>query len=405
MKKSIGLLLTVVLIFSVFAIAGCTDNTNSNSSEGIFNFNTDMQYYYNNISNAKLACTESDKGYYYRGDHGIVLFIDKKSMEGIPLCNKTNCMHNDPDVCDAYGYGSIQYNDGYLYTDISEYNSEKMSDVSYILRVSEDGTEKEKITDGFSETLLEWFIHRGYVYCLTNTGLYRLPLLSPKSEPKVIISFKELGSENVNIDKFTAYENYVYVSVSALPEEESSEDNNFTHMFAYDIESEKYSEIDFNGATPNIATFIDGKMITYEAVKNDDDSYNTIYYISDLNGDNREEFAEYPSGNYLYSDGKYVYVDNGAYLTFSEKTEESTKNIFGQTIMVYDLKMNEVGSFILPFNEWIDMFAQGTEHFLISAVAEDGNYELYYLDKNEIPQYKGAVADKKDICPLNWKKQ
>lgn len=53
-------------------------------------------------------------------------------------------MRNDPDLCDAYGYGNIQYNDGYLYTDISEYNSEKMSDVSYILRVSEDGTKKEK---------------------------------------------------------------------------------------------------------------------------------------------------------------------------------------------------------------------------------------------------------------------
>ena len=404
-KKSISLLLTFVLIFSVFSIAGCTDNTNSNSSEGNFNYNTDMQYYYNNISNAKLACTESDKGYYYRGDHGIVLFIDKKSMEGIPLCNKTNCMHNDPDVCDAYGYGSIQYNDGYLYTDISEYDSEKMSDVSYIFRVSEDGTEKEKITNGFSETLLEWFIHRSYVYCLTNKGMYRIPLSSPESEPKIIVSFKELGSENVNIDKFIAYENYVYVSVSALLEEESSEDNNFTHLFAFDIESGKYSEIDFNGATPNIATFIDGKMITYKSVKNDDDSYNTIYYISDLNGDNREKFAEYPSGNYLYSDGKYVYVDNGAYLNFSEDIdyENPGKNIFGQTIKVYDLKMKDIASFILPFDGWIDMCAQGTGHFLISNVAEDGSSELYYIDKNEIPQYKGTYAVKKEVCPLNWK--
>ena len=80
------------------------------------------------------------------------------------------------------------------------------------------------------------------------------------------------------------------------------------------------------------------KMITYKSVKNDDDSYNTIYYISDLNGDNREKFAEYPSGNYLYSDGKYVYVDNGAYLNFSEDIdyENPGKNIFGQTIKVYD---------------------------------------------------------------------
>ena len=65
--------------------------------------------------------------------------------------------------------------------------------------------------------------------------------------------------------------------------------------------------------------------------------------------------------------------------------------------------MNEVGSFILPFNEWIDMCAQGTGHFLISGVAEDGSSELYYIDKNKIPKYKGAVATKNDICPLNWK--
>ena len=235
--------------------------------------------------------------------------------------------------------------------------------------------------------------------------MYRISLASSKSEPEVLINFKELGSENINIDKFIAYENYVYILVSALLNEESSDDNNFTHLFAYDIELENYSEIDFNGATPNIATFIGDNLITYEAVKNEDDSYNTIYYISDLNGDNREKYAEYPSGNYLYSDGKYVYVDNGAYLNFSENIngENSEKNNFGQTIHVYDFQMNEIDSFILPFDGWIDMCAQGTKHFLVSGVTEDGNSELYYIDKNEISQYKGATATKNDICSLNWK--
>ena len=65
--------------------------------------------------------------------------------------------------------------------------------------------------------------------------------------------------------------------------------------------------------------------------------------------------------------------------------------------------MKDIGSFILPFDGWIDMCAKGTKHFLISAVAEDGSSELYYIDKNEIPQYKGTYAVKKEVCPLNWK--
>ena len=65
-KKSIGLLLTFVLIFSVFSIAGCTDNTNSNSGEGNFNYNTDMQYYYNNISNAKRILGENNYSKIYK---------------------------------------------------------------------------------------------------------------------------------------------------------------------------------------------------------------------------------------------------------------------------------------------------------------------------------------------------
>jgi hypothetical protein len=391
----------IPLLILAVLLCSCTQSSTNTQSDETYNFETDMQYYYNNISNSKLDCTESDKGYYYLGSNGIILYIDKKSMKGIPLCNRVNCLHNDPDVCDAYGYGSIQYYDGYLYADTSEYNSEKMSDISYIFRINEDGTGKEKITDGFNETLLEWFIHRGYIYYLTNTGLYSMPIASPKSEPKIIIDFNELGYENVNIDKFIAYTNYVYVSVSALLDNESSDDNNFTQLFAYNIESEKYNEIDLNGATPSIATFINGNLITYEAVKNDDDSYNTIYYTSDLNGNNKEKFVEYPAGNYLYSDEKYVYVDDGAYLNFSENNSE--ENNFEQTIKVYDLKMNEVDSFILPFDSWIDMCAQGTEHFLISSATEDGNLELYYIDKNKISQYKGTTAEKNDICSLDWK--
>ena len=405
MKKNYALIIAVMLILSVINLSACTDNSNStqNISQTGFNYSTDMQYYYNNISDSKLRCTESEKGYYYRGDHGIVIFIDKNTMDGTPLCNKVNCLHNDPDECDAYGYGIIQYYNGYLFTDKSEYDDKKMSDITYIYKVSEDGTNKEKITNGFKDMILDWFIHKSSLYYVTDLGLYRIPIDSPKSDPSVIIDFKKNEFKNVNLNKFIAYKNYVYISISSMSDDNGSVDYYSVKTFAYDIESEKLQEIAFDELT-EITTFFNDSMITYQTTINEDNTYNVVYYISDLNGDNKKKYAEYPSGYYMYSDGEYIYVDNGAYVNFSkENSSNNESDYLGQTITVYDFKLETIDSFVLPFTEWIDMCPQGVKHFLLADKNENDEFELYYIDKNKIGNYNGSVATKNPVCKLNWK--
>lgn len=394
MKKVISLFLICCML--VLLLSGCNNSTGKSNSD--YDFLTDMQYGYCYMSNGRMNCTESEKGYYYLGDHNILLFVDKQSMEGTPLCNKVNCLHNDPDECEAYGYGITQYNNGYLYTMISEYDNEKMTDIQYIMRVSEDGTVKEKITNGFDEYTLDWFIHRGYIYYVTHTGLYKLSISTPKGDKELLINFSEYGYKQVDIDKFLAYNNYVYVSVSALAENET--DKFFTNTYAYNTDSNASVELDYENEMQSIATFVDGKMITYKAVS-DGEKYNTVYYISDLNGDNQEKYLEYPAGFYVYSDGKYIYVDDGAYQEFSNKSLEGD---FTQTIKVYDLKMKELDSFVLPFDTWIDLCAQSTDHFLIRGITGEENEQLYCIEKSGISNYNGASAIKTHICDLNWKK-
>lgn len=391
MKK----IIVISLVFIVLMLSACeTDTARLYNSD--YNYITDMQYCYNNISNERMNCTVSQTGYYYLGSHNMIIYIDKATLKSTPLCSKANCLHNDKDTCDAYGYNKIQYNNGYLYTEASEYSSKKLSDIQYIYKVTEDGTSKEKLTNGFDEMLYDWFIHRDYIYYVTLSGLYRLPLSAPKNESQQLISFKNLKCDNINIEKFTAYKSYVYLGISSLFEDENSNDHNvFNNLYAYDVTADKYSRIFEDDFIPQIATFFEDKMVTYKAVKNSDDTYNTVYYTSDLNGSNTEKLAEFKSGYYLYSDGKYIYVDDGAYKNFSD-----ISNDFHQTVEVYSLDMNKLYSFTLPFSEWIDMCPQDTKSFLLA-----DNSELFCISKNDFSKFDNETAYAQKLCSLNWLKK
>ena len=67
---------------------GCTNKSSySNSDDAYINYATDMQLMYHIGGNAPM--TKSDKGYYYIGEDGIVIFIDKETKNGYSSLFKT----------------------------------------------------------------------------------------------------------------------------------------------------------------------------------------------------------------------------------------------------------------------------------------------------------------------------
>ena len=203
--------------------SGCDENKTNSSSE--FNPETDMQYFYHS-GIANTPATKSETGYYYVGDDGIIIYVDKESMSATPLCFEPNCMHDDPEVCNAYfnisenlkpdsAIGTvstaIQYYEGSLYMVCGEYDQSHIEYNTYLIRCDEDGSNCEQITDYFDMNFFQWFIHRGYLYYINDQSILRVPLDSPKSAPEAVFTlenYKENGYDS--FQHLWAYGDYMY---------------------------------------------------------------------------------------------------------------------------------------------------------------------------------------------------
>lgn len=90
MKKTTAMMALLLIICAAVFFYGCTNKSSySNSDDAYINYATDMQLMYHIGGNAPM--TKSDKGYYYIGEDGIVIFIDKETKKATPLCSKPNC--------------------------------------------------------------------------------------------------------------------------------------------------------------------------------------------------------------------------------------------------------------------------------------------------------------------------
>ena len=223
MKKTTAMMALLLTIYAAVFFYGCTNKSSySNSDDAYINYATDMQLMYHIGGNAPM--TKSDKGYYYIGEDGIVIFIDKETKKATPLCSKPNCTHDDPEACDAYlnltqkpdtlvgaHDSAIQYNDGYLYALCGEYDKSYINYNTYLMRMKPDGSQRENLTGSFNFYAFEWFIHRGYFYCSTDSSVIRIPLDSPKSEPQILYKTDYYIKSSLRaVSQICAYKNYFY---------------------------------------------------------------------------------------------------------------------------------------------------------------------------------------------------
>ena len=341
MKKTTAMMALLLIICAAVFFYGCTNKSScSNSDDAYINYATDMQLMYHIGGNAPM--TKSDKGYYYIGEDGIVIFIDKETKKATPLCSKPNCTHDDPETCDAYlnltEMPQIQYNDGYLYALCGEYDKSYINYNTYLMRMKPDGSQRENLTGNFNFYAFEWFIHRGYFYCSTDSSVIRIPLDSPKSEPQILYKtdyYIESGLRAVS--QICAYKNYFYFTADERNEKEegpglSIKCINLDTLEINDIPKAKGYQVSYN-------FFLDDTMIASYYDKNSDEN---VYLKCDLDGNVKESFFTIAhKDNLQYStDGKYIYGDNCVQVT--------RKDAEKQIITVYDLNMNEIDSYVPP---------------------------------------------------------
>ena len=390
---------------------GCSSKQNDDNHIDYINWSTDMQIMYHQ-GGAYVPMTKSDTGYYYIGDDGIVIYVDKESKKATPLCSKPNCLHDDKGTCDAYFdiseyfvidpmfgcFGTaIQYYDGHLYMICGEYDQSYIEYKTYLLKMDPDGNNQERLTDYFDKAFTDWFIHRGYFYYPTDSALVRLPLDDMKGEPEILYATENYVDDALDtFSGLNAYKNYLYFTVSEKDKEglTKNEINMFIKLDT--LEVGELPVIDGVQTVPN--WFNESKLIMQYS---DAEKDLRKYFEGELDGKNYKELfeEERKTAKHMVSDGKYIYADNRVQVAKGIDKE--------QIIEVYDLDMNYIDSFKLPLNEEkvINSFnAHDSEFFLLESVDSNNERILVLADKSQIGSIDGEVIEYTPLCKLDWYK-
>ncbi len=406
MKQFLCIILVLSSILS-FTLSGCTnDESKSGFQDTLIDYSTDMQIVYHG-SGTVTPMTKSDKGYYYVGDDRIIIYIDGNTQKATPLCAKPDCMHNNPDTCDAYVnlsenismdslWGSlgtaIQYYDGYLYMVCGEYDKSMIEYNTYLMKMDKDGTNRQKITDYFDSSFTNWFIHRGYFYYTSDSSVLRIPLSDLKSTPEEVYKAKYFIKDNENTySSFCAYKKYIYFQVDELDKEGNGTGR---QTVCINLDTMKKSLLRIGKSNASFSAFAGDSMIMYCS-----DGNEKVYVQADLDGSNSKKILtqKVKEIQSITGDGTYYYFDNSFQVAKGSSKE--------QKITVCDKNLKEIDTFKLPNmdTETYNFFApQDEKYFLLEYFNEKDEHYLVMADKSQIGTIGGKTIEYKELCKLKW---
>ncbi len=383
MKRCLVLLLVTLAMLS---FTGCGNKTVIISDDS-YNYLTDATIAKNLPFPANVNIAKSENGYYALTGKKIY-YIERSSMEAIPLCNKPNCTHQN-ETCNSYvgAVDNICYYDGDVYY-VCPAEDEKGFVGSYLVKMSADGSTKEKLL--YIETdINEWMLHRGHFYydvrifkvdestgftSVSNCDCYIYDYSLADGGEVQVMYYAEEVYKNAQISVLSAYGNYIYFELDGI---ERNGSNQVEKTIRLNINDKTCTNmVNENGNQLRRPNYIGGQLLFN--VKGE-----TYSYLTDFNGNNPKKFYELNGAPYC--DGKYIYEDN---MFDSTETERRIK--------VYDKDMNPIDEFSLDSSSAITwhFLPVDSEMFIFAGKNESGDL-IFYFDKSEFGTINGGVWELK----------
>ena len=322
MKKQwrIGLLALCVACIC----AGC-ENHPEYSTESKYVPGQDYQY--------TSSITETDDAYYYPQmvlnpedglpDGAILMYIDKETMEPIPLCSRPDCNHGEEtemekiEACSAYlPTSTAPYYDGSnLYFERpKERSDDQQGNASVesgfeLVKMDLDGTQQQVLSSQ-SGSISFPLMHRGYFYCLLDfytadgkeeqSGVYRIAL-QKDAKPELLYQ----AEEPMTIYKLDVYGNGLYISENFMP----SPDTYQCRCVRLDLLIKETQEVFHNdsGLVQYILEGFCNEKLMYCIVDLETETGETALYLAGLDGSNPTEVKGAGDFSSYLSDGEYIY--------------------------------------------------------------------------------------------------
>lgn len=427
MKKLISAILSICILSSVACtFSSCGEQPLEIDYSDKYIENQDYQYMYAD-GFGHSSFQKSDNGY-YAAVNNFIFFIDGKTMNATPLCNKSNCLHDRetdeeklkecnaylPDYAE-YTRNSIQlYNSKIYFLQLDSADSAEDVDKYLFYEMdTESGSRKLLLTytDG---KVNFWAVHRGNIYfkadnyissddsgelkAQNGTGfnkMFRLKL--GESSPKVIYDFEKTdGIYNLQLsNSFTVYGNHIYIGYSGYKNEEAynkviSADEKDFESVASDVLC-GYLHIDItNDETSIILDGSEENSKVFNCFYNGNLCYsqNNSVYISELDGSNSELLADNINGIFL-SDGKRNY-------TSIFDIDDTGQDV--QSVMMLDDKFKNKSVCTMPDNFFVQgivqMMCPYDDNYIWGFAENNGSTDIVYIDKSQLDSNQSQLKVK-----------
>lgn len=374
----------------------------------------DFQYMYEDRENFFIMQAKGEHGYYFL-IRNYLYYIDNETKKTIPLCNRTDCIHDKEQnqdkkkECHAYyenhrgATQQIQYYDGNLYTILTG----ETIGTNYLYKIAPDGSSRTLIKTWENTTIMQWCLHRGYVYFITqaysissegegevigSSALLRQSVEDSSKKSEIVYELPQ-NLYNANLHWPKAYGNHIYFSLLAYTQEsdkitdENWFENSFCRVVQYDIRTKEvtYINIDEASYVSKISFYKDKLLFAgeYPKEKNVEKESGKQWYIADLDGSNQEKFIEADSKYSAYNwDGKYLYEDN-YWRVFDKENEE-------QRYKIYDENMHLVDTARLPIDGKAELVL-GDSNYQWILFGDEERMEITYVDKSKIGTFQGEM--------------
>ena len=392
MKKIVMILLLAIMASSV----GCANNIEYKKSN-TYEEGQDYPYSFSGSSTGIIKVQKGNNGYYF-SINNFLYFADNSNMVAVPLCNKSNCLHDKEtnqakiSECNAYLFNNLINTDFfyidnklYILKDESYYEQEQFIAVNSVYEAKSDGTSYKKLFS-INKQIQRWIMHRGVIYYTTDVdGKVEGFNLSNKST-KTYFDLDEIEMYMPQMSNFFAYANNIYFCISGYKNEKE-----FNAM----LNGENISPLEYiyvyttDGESNYLLTSsIDRDGIVYQGFQNDcmiytDADYDKkIKYLYSVNQNGEGSKLDVKIENIYdlyYMDNYFTYVKSG------ETIEDLEKNIFN----VYDENRIFLTSLDLP-DGFANEFFVGDDKYLFYLEDKADSINLYFIDKDELK--KGNVV-------------
>ena len=385
------------------ATSGTTAVTTSSAAKAAaavgedYRFETDYGYSMTTVWN-RSTIVEAENGYYFYVPT-CMFYMDKSTMEPIPLCGKPNCLHWDEptqagfEACQAY-FNTVRkplmyWYEGNLYllaqTQVltpSRHNEWEL------LRVSPDGSRRQSLfTLGENAKPEKGLLHRGVFYLMMTsytetgeqrTGLWAWSVTDPGKKPECLLEIER--SDRYGIAQYpTAWGDCLYF-VRAVSEDGQRE------LCIYNTVTGDLTTLptDEDGYSPLYATFLGDEMLleyrTYlpQGDPGEETSFPEKVYRCSLDG--KERTLLWEDYGYFAADDRYIFRVSNLYVDPENDHFVYIYDADGRELDRVDLHTAPEGETWRSASLHVSMDGQ----VFVEAIDRTYRTYLYWFDKAEI---------------------